>query len=647
MSNVPSRRTFLATSAAAALAGRRAFAQNRHSFGVDGANFVLDGKPFLIRSGEMHYPRVPREYWRDRMRKMRALGLNTLCTYVFWNLHEPRPGQFDFSGNLDLAEYLRTAQQEGLFALLRPGPYICSEWDFGGLPAWLLADPDMHVRTADPKFLAAATRYIERVGKEAAGLEVAKGGPILSVQVENEYGSFGKDHVYTEAVRKMIVDAGFTGSLYTADGSGAQQLSGGALDGVTAVINFGDTANVEREFANLAKFRPNGPRMNGEYWCGWFDHWGEKHHTTTAEKSAAGVEYMISRGISFNLYMVHGGTSRGFMSGANGANPYQPDTSAYDYDSPINEAGRPTAKFRAMRDVIRKYLPAGETIPEIPTNSPPIAAIPRFELTQSALLTARLPQPHKSDRPVTMESLGQSYGLMLYRTRIATALKGTLEVADARDFTIVSVNGEAVGALDRRLRQSTIPIDLPAGATLDLLVENMGRINFGAQLVADRKGILGKISVDGQELTGWESSPLPLEDPQRWPFGAKPVTGPALYRGTFQVPTPADTFLDMRGWNKGVVYVNGHNLGRYWKIGPQQTLFVPAPWLKVRRQRSHRARSVQRRHAFLRRPDRPRVRDPSPGPKVGQALTTEPAYRNCTSRGGVASGCNNQTLRRG
>ena len=562
------------------LGARAVQAAPSHTFGVQGEHFLLDGKPFVIRCGEMHYPRVPREYWRDRMKKMRALGLNTLCTYVFWNLHEPQPGKFDFSGNLDLAEYLRTAQQEGLWVLLRPGPYICSEWDFGGFPAWLLADPDMHVRTTDPKFLQAAERYMQRVGREAASLEIARGGPILAVQVENEYGSFGSDKVYMSAIRKMIVDAGFAGSLYTADGSGARNLAGGTLDGVLSVINFGDNANVEREFANLAKFRTGVPRMNGEYWCGWFDHWGEKHHTTNAQKSAAGVEWMLSRGISFNLYMVHGGTSWGYMSGANGGRVYEPDTSAYDYDAPLDEAGRPTAKFHAMRDVIGKYLPAGETLPELPAGSPETVAIPRFALEEAAGITARLPQPRKSEQPLAMEFVGQSYGFILYRTRLARAAKGTLEIAEARDFAVVSCNGKTLGTLDRRLKQSKVEIDLPAGATLDILVENLGRINFGPQLVADRKGIVGKVTLNGEELRAWEIFPLPLDDAARWPFSAKAASGPALYRGTFRMETPADTFLDLRGWGIGAVFVNGRNAGRYWKVGPQQTLFVPAGWLK-------------------------------------------------------------------
>jgi len=514
------------------------------------------------------------------MRKMRALGLNTLCTYVFWNLHEPSPGKFDFSGNLDLAAYLRLAQEEGLWVLLRPGPYICSEWDFGGFPAWLLADPEMHVRTTDPKFLKPATRYMNRVGHEVARLEIARGGPILAVQVENEYGSFGKDHVYMEAIRKMIVGAGFKGALYTADGSGATNLAGGTLDGVLSVINFGDNANLEREFANLAKFRTGVPRMNGEYWCGWFDHWGEKHHTTDAQRSAAGVEWMLSRGISFNLYMAHGGTSWGYMSGANFQRSYEPDISAYDYDSPIDEAGRVTAKFHAMRDVIRQHLPAGEVLPDLPSDSPVTRAIPQFELTHSAALTARLPQPRQSSNPLPAEMIGDWYGYTLYRTRLAREAKGTLEINEARDYAVIRANSKTLGTLDRRTRQSKLEIELPAGAVLDILVENMGRVNFGPHLVSDRKGIVGHVSLNGDALTNWEIFALPLDDAAKWPFGATAVEGPALYRGHFNVDAPADTFLDLRGWGKGVLLVNGRNAGRYWKIGPQQTLFVPASWQK-------------------------------------------------------------------
>jgi beta-galactosidase len=576
------RREFLTAALAVPLLAPAARAQGRsaHTFGWKDERFLLDGRPFLIRSGEMHYPRVPRPYWRDRMRKMKALGLNTLCTYVFWDLHEPHPGQFDFTGNLDLAEYLGTAQSEGLWVLLRPGPYICSEWDFGGLPAWLLADPEMRVRSSDPKFLEAAGRYMQRVGREVSGLQITRGGPILMVQVENEYGSFASDKAYLGAIRRMIQDAGFDVTLYTSDGSGKTNLAGGTLDGVLSVINFGDTSNPEREFANFAAFRQNVPRMCGEFWVGWFDHWGERHHTTQPARGAQGLEWMLSRGISANLYMVHGGSSFGFMSGANNGRVYEPDISGYDYDSPLDEAGRPTAKFHALRDVLRKY--ADGPLPDLPA---PLATIeiPRFELREAAPLlsanAAHLGKPLHSPAPLTMEAAGQSYGYILYRKRIDRAFHGPLEIAEAHDFAVLYQGTKRLGTLDRRLHQTRLDVDLAAGQTLDILVENMGRTNFGPLLTSDRKGIVGSVTLGGEELRDWEIYTLPIDNPEFLPFSGKPARGPALYRGVFHVKQPGDSFLDLRGWGKGAVWVNGHNLGRYWKIGPQQSLFVPAPWL--------------------------------------------------------------------
>jgi beta-galactosidase len=492
----------------------------------------------------------------------------------------PKPDKFDFTGNLDLAEYIRTAQAEGLYVLLRPGPYICTEWDFGGLPSWLLRTPDIKVRSADTRFLTAAARYMSRFGKEVAALQIHRGGPILMVQVENEYGSFGSDKEYLGAVRHMIQDAGFDDQLYTADGSGKSNLDGGTLDGVLSVINFGDDSNLEREFSNFAAFRQNVPRMCGEYWYGWFDHWGERHHTSKAKPGADGLEWMLSRGISCNLYMAHGGASFGYMSGANWSRAYQPDTSAYDYDAPLDEAGRPTEKFRVLRDVIAKHLSAGEKLPELPAALPMIA-VPRFDLSESAPLTARLPNPVRSEKPLTMEAIGQDFGFILYRHLPARSAKGTLEITEARDYAVVTQGAKRFGVLDRRQRQSKLDVELAAGEPLDILVENMGRINFGPQLVDDRKGITEKVTLNGDELTAWEIYPLPIADPARWPFSAKPASGPALHRGAFRLAAAGDTFLDMRGWGKGIAWINGRNLGRYWRIGPQQSLFVPAPWLKL------------------------------------------------------------------
>ena len=327
------------------------------TFKVECGQFLLEGRPLLIRSGEMHYPRVPRAYWRDRMRKMRAMGLNTLCTYVFWNLHEPAPGRFDFSGDLDLAAYLRTAQEEGLNVILRPGPYVCAEWEFGGFPAWLLKEPGLKVRSTDPRFLEAARRYLRRVGQEVADLQCSKGGPIILVQVENEYGSFGADAAYKQAIRKAVEDAGFTVPRYTSDGPDAESLAAGSFLDLLPVVNFGAGPKPAGAFEALARFRPGGPRMCGEYWTGWFDHYGEAHHTTDPGQGAQGIAWMLGQGISFNLYMFHGGTTFGFMNGANLGDGYAPDTTSYDYDVMLDEAGRPTAKFQAYREVPAKYCP--------------------------------------------------------------------------------------------------------------------------------------------------------------------------------------------------------------------------------------------------------------------------------------------------
>jgi beta-galactosidase len=547
-----------------------------HTFGYKGENFLLDGEPFLIISGEMHYPRVPRPYWRDRMRKMRALGLNTLCTYVFWDLHEPESGKFDFTGNLDVAAYLRMAREEGLWVILRPGPYICTEWDFGGLPSWLLSTPELKVRTIDPGFLQAAAKYLRRVGEQLAPLQITRGGPIIMVQVENEYGSFGHDHDYMNAIRKMIREAGFEVTLYTADG--ADELEGGTLPDLPAGLNFGQ-GDPAPEFAKLAKFRQNVPRICTEYWDGWFDHWGEEHHTTSPEEAAGGLDWMLSRGISANLYMVHGGTSWGFMSGANFDGTYQPDISSYDYDSPLDEAGRPTRKFLLMREVIKKYLPTGARLTDLPAPLPMIV-IPRFELKEEAALSGLLSKPVSSEQPQTMEALGQRYGFVLYRTRIGKRVRGLLEIKEARDYAVVLQGSRRLGVLDRRLKQESLEVDLEAGEPLDILVENMGRVNFGPRLVDDRKGIVARVTLAGSELRGWENYPLPMTDLSRLHFSSSNQKGLAFLRGQFELASLGDTFLDMRGWGKGYVWVNGHNLGRYWRIGPQQSLFVPSLWLK-------------------------------------------------------------------
>src|SRR5215469_2896313 len=553
-------------------------ARSTHTFGWQGEHFLLDGRPFQILSGEMHYARVPRPYWRRRMRLMKAMGLNTITTYVFWNLHEPKPGVFDFSGNLDVAAFIRTAQEEGLWVIVRPGPYICSEWEFGGFPAWLLASPAVQVRNTDPRFLSAAARYMKRVGQELGPLQITHGGPIIMVQVENEYGSFGDDKTYMNAIRRMIVDAGFDVTLYTADGS--QRLAQGTLPDVLSAINFGAGDSPEAEFATFDKFRPGVPRMCGEFWIGWFDAWGQKHHTASIDAVTTGLEWMLSRGISVSLYMFHGGTTFGFMNGANRDQAYTADISSYDYDSPVDEAGRPTPKFFALRELIRKYASAGTVLPDLPAPEPMIT-IPRFELPESASLFSNLPQPVHSQAIKTMEDLGQAYGLIVYRTHLSPSAKSVLEVTEPRDYVTVYQRSKLLGIIDRRENEKSIEAEFDASQPIDILVENLGRINFGSHLANDRKGISEKATFDGNELTGWDIFPLPLDDLTHLKFSPAHQPGPAFYRGTFALQGVGNTYLDMRGWGKGVVWINGHNLGRYWSIGPQQSLFVPANWLKT------------------------------------------------------------------
>lgn len=542
---------------------------------VADSSFLLDGKPFLIISGEMHYPRVPRAYWRDRMRKMRAMGCNTLSTYVFWNAHEPTPGLYDFNENLDVAEYIRLAQEEGLYVILRPGPYVCAEWDFGGYPWWLLKSGKVRVRSTDAAFLEASARWLKRLGRELAPLQSTRGGPIILVQVENEYGSFGNDRAFVEATRQQILDAGFDVQLYTADGP--DQIPDGHLPDLPAAFNFGGGAR--QALDTTRRHRPAGPLVCGEFWVGWFDHWGDRHHTTDAATHAADLETMLSEGSGVNFYMFHGGTSFGFQAGANDK-MYQPDTSSYDYDAPLDEAGRPTAKFHAFRDIIRRYLPQGAELPDLPEPAP-VIEIPGIALTGSASLWDALPEPATAEEPLWMEALDVPHGAVLYRTRVPAGPVGELAFEHLRDFATVFLDGGRVGEIDRRLRETRISLPGRASeATLELLVENNGHINYGQRLVDDRKGILGPVTLAGAPLKGWEMYRLPFDSPTEQKWGRSVQDGPSFFRGSFDLDRTGDTWLDMRGWHKGLVWVNGRNLGRYWDIGPQQALYVPGPWLK-------------------------------------------------------------------
>ncbi len=549
-----------------------------HTFEVSGKRFLFDGKPYQVISGEMHYPRVPRAYWRDRFRKARAMGLNTITTYVFWNLHEPRPGTFDFTGQNDVGEYIREAQQEGLHVILRPGPYVCAEWELGGYPSWLLKDRSLVLRSEDPKYIAAMKRWFRRLGVEIAPLLLRNGGPIIAVQVENEYGSFGDDHAYMEAVKDALKQSGMAADvLYTADGP--DQIPKGALPELPAVINFG-TGEAKESFAKLETRRPDGPRMSGEYWAGWFDHWGEKHHVTDGAAEASELEWMLQQGYSVSMYMFHGGTSFGWMNGANsnGSN-YEPDTTSYDYDAPLDEQGTPRQKYYAFRDVIERVT--GKTAPPVPAPTP-LQVFPVHSGAESASLWRNLPKPVESDTLLTMEDLNQPYGYVLYRTTLETTDPGQLAIGGLHDYAQVYVNGKLVGKLDRRLDTSTLNLPHgPASGTLDILVENSGRVNFTNVIRGERKGIVGKVTVGGGEPKHWQIFSLPMTELSKLTFTAEPCEGPCFYRAGISVSAPGDTYLDVSALHKGEVWINKSPLGRFWSIGPQQALYLPGPWLKT------------------------------------------------------------------
>lgn len=543
--------------------------------------FLLHGEPFRIISGAMHYFRIHPDQWADRLRKARLMGLNTIETYLPWNLHEPEPGTLVLDGFLDLPRWLRLAQEEGLHVLLRPGPFICAEWDDGGLPAWLLADPGIRLRSSDPRFTAAFDGYLDRLLPALRPFMAAHGGPVIAVQVENEYGAYGDDTAYLKHVQEALRDRGVEELLYTCDQANAGHLGAGSLPGTLATATFG--SRVEENLAALRAHQPQGPLMCSEFWIGWFDHWGGPHHVRSADDAAADLDRLLAAGASVNIYMFHGGTNFGFTNGANHKHAYEPTVTSYDYDAALTESGDPGPKYHAFREVIARHT----ATPDEPAPSP----APKLPLTD-VYLDHRAPllpyvrglSPTSTEAPVTMNELGVHSGYVLYRTTLPGSGDGLLHFpGGVGDRAQVFVDGASAGVLERERHDETLSVRVPhAGAVLEVLVENMGGVNYGPRIGAP-KGLLGPVSFQGAALRGWECRLVPLDDLAAVPFGASEATTdavPAFHRGTFEVDTPADTFLALPGWTKGQAWVNGFHLGRYWNRGPQHTLYVPAPVLR-------------------------------------------------------------------
>lgn len=567
------------------LCGVKTSAQNKQTFSIGKGSFLVNGEPIVIKAAEVHYPRIPEPYWEHRIQMCKALGMNTVCIYIFWNLHEQRPDQFDFSGNKDIAKFCRLAQKHGMYVIVRPGPYVCAEWEMGGLPWWLLKKKDVKVRTMDPYFMEHVGKFMNEVGKQLADLQINRGGNVIMVQVENEYGAYATDKTYVSAIRDMVRNAGFTDvPLFQCDWNSTFKKNG--LDDLLWTLNFGTGANIDSQFKELKQERPDSPLMCSEFWSGWFDHWGRKHETRAAKTMVQGIKDMLDRDISFSLYMAHGGTTFGHWGGAN--NPaYSAMCSSYDYDAPISEAGWVTDKYHQLRTLLSNYLKAGESLSEIP-ESYPVVEVPEIRFTQVAPLFANLPKPKQSADIQPMEEFDQGWGSILYRTTLPASIKGgVLKITEVHDWAQVYADGKLLAHLDRRHREFTTKLPpLKEGTQLDILVEAMGRVNFGWS-IHDRKGITEKVEIiengASTSLSNWSVYSFPVD--YSFARGKKfrkdeAQAMPAYYKATFRLDKVGDTFLDMSTWGKGMVWVNGHTIGRFWEIGPQQTLYMPGCWLR-------------------------------------------------------------------
>ena len=564
-------------------------------FTVGDKSFLLNGEPFVVKAAEIHYPRIPQPYWEHRIKMCKALGMNTVCIYVFWNIHEQREGQFDFTGNNDVAAFCRLAQKNGMYVIVRPGPYVCAEWEMGGLPWWLLKKKDIRLREQDPYFMERVKIFEQKVGEQLAPLTIQNGGPIIMVQVENEYGSYGENKPYVSEIRDCL--RGIYGqelALFQCDWASNFEKNG--LDDLVWTMNFGTGANIDQQFRRLGELRPDAPKMCSEFWSGWFDKWGAQHETRPAKDMVDGMDEMLSKGISFSLYMTHGGTSFGHWAGANSPG-FAPDVTSYDYDAPINEQGLPTSKFWELRTMMQKY--AEGRLPAVPKAPMPIVSVPQFRLEKVMDLCGLVTKRVENRDVLTMEDMDCGWGMIQYTTTLPDIpRKSVLTLNDCHDYAQIWVNHQFVGSIDRVKNEKSLMLPpVKKGDVLNILVEAMGRINFG-RAIKDFKGITSDVQLqteqDGHEMTytlkhwvirtmadDYEAIKTAMASNRKEVKDNEAIVSDGGYfKGEFTLKKVGDTFLNFEAFGKGQVWVNGHAMGRIWHIGPQQTLYVPGCWLK-------------------------------------------------------------------
>lgn len=553
--------------------------------------FILNGKEIIIISGSIHYFRVVPEYWKDRLLKLKACGFNAVEFYIPWNLHEPNEGEFCFEGIANVEGFLSLVKELDLIAYVRPSPYICAEWEFGGLPAWLLKDADMNLRCYDQKYLEKVDNYYDVLIPKLVPFLSTNGGPIVAVQVENEYGSYGNDKKYLEYIKNGLIKRGIDVILFTSDGPVDSMLQGGTLPDVLMTVNMG--SGIEERFEKLKEYQKNKPLMCMEYWNGWFDHWGEEHKSRAAKDAAKVLDDILKIGASVNFYMFHGGTNFGFYNGANSFSTYEPAITSYDYDCLLNEYGEPTEKYYEVKKVISKYKKIDDSMMPDPVKTRGYGKVKLHKSAELFNSLDKISTPILSTCTKTMEQLGQNYGFILYSTFVkCPKTERKLILQDVHDRALVFLDAKFMGTIDRNHKEDTtstekwnkqfgLTMEIPGkGALLQVLVENMGRINYGPYL-KDRKGITECIRFDNQILFDWTIHCLPLNNLGKLEYeNATKYSTPGFYKGTFEVDKAYDTFLRLDGFEKGVAYINGFNLGRYWSIGPQKTLYIPAPLLK-------------------------------------------------------------------